>query len=391
MHTVYLAKHRDKRFRRGHPWVFSNEITQIDGSPAAGDCVRVCRMDGAFLGVGFYHPNSLIAVRILSRDDCPIDRAFYRDRLLQAIRSRTLVHPEADALRIVHSESDGLPGLIVDKYNKALSVQINSTGMDRERERIADILEELLKPDVIVLRNDSPLRLLEGLETEQMVMRGNPDAVDQEIHEGGITYKMNALHGQKTGFYLDQRENRASFARFINEGDHVFDAFCNEGGFALHAAKAGAAGVVAVDQSADALMRAAENADMNGLSHIIQFSQADLMKQMQRILSEHTFDAINLDPPNFTRSKKHVGTARQAYRRIHQIALEHLERGGILGTSSCSHHITEETFLESVLLAAERCGKQLKIVHRGSHPFDHPVLLGMPETEYLKFFVFQVL
>jgi 23S rRNA (cytosine1962-C5)-methyltransferase len=391
MHTVYLARHRDKRLRRGHPWVFSNEITQIEGNPTVGEFVRVCRMDGAFLGIGFYHPHSLIAVRILTRVDQPVDRNFFRNRLIQSIRSRRLVYPDADALRLVHSESDGLPGLIVDMYNKAVSIQINSAGMELQLPVIASLIDELVKPDVIVLRNDSNLRTLEGLPIDQRVFSGDPAAISQLIHEGSVKYKMDALHGQKTGFYLDQRENRSAFARFVNEGDHVFDAFCNEGGFALHAAQAGASRIFAADQSADVLARALANAHLNGVESKIEFKQCDLMKDMQSILAENTFDAINLDPPNFTRSKKNVGTARQAYRRLHQSAIDHLKPGGILASASCSHHITEETFLESVQLAAERSGKSLKIVYRGSHPIDHPVLLGMPETEYLKFFIFQVM
>ena len=391
MHSVYLARHRDKRLRRGHPWVFSNEITQIDGTPTVGELVRVCRMDGAFLGIGFYNPHSLIAVRILTKVEQLIDRNFFRSRLIQSIRARRLVYPDADALRLVHSESDGLPGLIIDMYNKAVSIQINSAGMDQQLSVVADLIDELIKPDVIVLRNDSSLRNLEGLEIEQRVYLGEPAAVVQLIHEGSVSYKIDALNGQKTGFYLDQRENRSVFARFVNEGDHVFDAFCNEGGFALHAAKAGASRILAVDQSADVLARASMNAHLNGVEAQIEFRQCDLMKGMQSILSENTFDVINLDPPNFTRSKKNVGTARLAYRRLHQAAIDHLKSGGILATSSCSHHITEETFLESVHLAAERSGKSLKIVFRGSHPIDHPVLLGMPETEYLKFFIFQIM
>lgn len=391
MHSVYLARHRDKRLRRGHPWVFSNEITQIDGTPTVGDLVRVCRMDGAFLGIGFYNPHSLIAVRILTKVEQLIDRNFFRSRLIQSIRARRLVYPDADALRLVHSESDGLPGLIIDMYNKAVSIQINSAGMDQQLSVVADLIDELIEPDVIVLRNDSSLRNLEGLEIEQRVYLGEPAAVVQLIHEGSVSYKIDALNGQKTGFYLDQRENRSVFARFVNEGDHVFDAFCNEGGFALHAAKAGASRILAVDQSADVLARASMNAHLNGVEAQIEFRQCDLMKGMQSILAENTFDVINLDPPNFTRSKKNVGTARLAYRRLHQAAIDHLKSGGILATSSCSHHITEETFLESVHLAAERSGKSLKIVFRGSHPIDHPVLLGMPETEYLKFFIFQIM
>lgn len=391
MNTIYLARHRDKRLKRGHPWVFSNEITQIEGKPSVGEVVRICRMDGTYLGVGLYHPHSLIAVRVLSREEVTIDRSFFRERLIQSIRSRTLVYPEADAMRLVHSESDGLPGLIIDKYNKAVSIQVNSAGMERFIDVIADIIQELIDPDVIVLRNDSGLRHLEGLDQEQRVLRGDSEKVTQYIHEGEVTYYVNALLGQKTGFYLDQRENRAHLARFINEGDHVFDAFCNEGGFALHAARAGAGRILAADQSTDVLRRAEENARLNKVEHLIEFRQADLMKELNSILSNNTFDVINLDPPNFTRSKKHVGTARQAYRKLHQAAIEHLKPGGVLASASCSHHISEETFLESVLLAAERSGKALKIVFRGSHPFDHPVLLGMPETEYLKFFIFQIL
>lgn len=391
MISVYLAKYRDKRFKSGHPWIFSNEITHVDGSPQMGELVAVRRMDGNFLGIGFYHPHSLIAVRVLSREPVTIDRHFFRDRLLKAIRLRKQRYPDSTTYRLVHSESDGLPGLIVDQYHKALSLQINSAGMEQCRDLVVSILVELLEPEIIILRNDTPLRLLEGLDEHKDILKGSPEQLVQRIHEGPIQYEINVMEGQKTGFYIDQRDNRAALANFVCEGDVIFDGFCNDGGFALHAAKAGAGFVMGVDQSKEALSRAAVNAQLNGVASLIQFQAADLMKQLDGLLTEKSYNIIHLDPPNFTRSKKHVGTAKQAYRKLHQIALNHLSSGGFLATSSCSHHISEETFLESIHQAAQRADKQLKVVHRGSHPADHPVLLGMNESYYLKFFILQVL
>ena len=391
MISVFLAKYRDKRFKSGHPWIFSNEITHIDGTPTTGELINICRMDGQFLGIGFYHPNSLIAVRVLSRQAVNIDRSFFRDRLLKAILLRKHRFPDSTTYRLVHSESDGLPGLIVDQYHKALSIQMNSAGMELWMEMIVSILEELLEPEIIVIRNDTPLRVLEGLQEEKYILKGESEKLIQRIHEGSISYEINVLEGQKTGFYIDQRDNRATLAKFVCEGDLVFDGFCNDGGFALHAAHAGAGFVMGVDQSKDALARASYNAQLNGLAATIQFQAADLMKQLDSFLTDKSYNIIHLDPPNFTRSKKHVGTAKQAYRKLHQTALNHLTSGGFLATSSCSHHITEETFLESIHQAAQRADKQLKIVHRGSHPADHPVLLGMNESYYLKFYVLQVL
>jgi len=390
MKTITLKPKAGRRFLNGHPWVFSNELEKPADKPDAGEIVTLRRIDGHFIANGFYHPNSLIAFRELTREEVDPDVNVFAERLDLAIDLRRKIYPGSNCVRLVHSESDGLPGLIVDQYNDVLSLQVNSAGMEQRLEKIADLLKERVSPRAIVYRNDSGLRKLEGLEQYTRSSQGTNDDVTASIVEHGISYTVDVMHGQKTGFFIDQHENRLAFRSFIQSGDTVLDAFCNDGGFALNAAAAGAAKVTAIDTSEPALNRATANAIENSFDQI-NFQKADVMKWLPEITGTKSYDVVNLDPPGFASNRKSVPVARKAYRKLHVAGMMVLKPGGILATSCCSHHISEADFLDSIQQAAGRAGRVCQMLFRGGHPADHPVLLSMPESSYLKFFIFRVL
>jgi 23S rRNA (cytosine1962-C5)-methyltransferase len=384
---IILKKNEERRILAGHPWVFSNEIRETYGSPAAGDVVELMQASGATVGIGLYHPHSLIALRLLGETLEEIDQQFFFRRLARALKVRATLFPGATCYRLVHGEADFLPGLIVDRYNDYLAVQTLSLGMDLRLPMICEALEQLLHPAAIVERNESPLRLLEQLPQEKGILRGSVQPITIEEH--GLRYTVDILEGQKTGFFLDQRENRAAAAHYCRSGA-VLDCFCNDGGFALNAARGGASSVLALDASADAVARARANAALNGLT-TIAFEQADVFERLDSLAAEgRRFDAVILDPPSFTRTKKNVQPAKQGYRDLHRKALALLQSGGILFTASCSHHIEPEVFLAIVDQTARKAGKRLQLLEwRGAAP-DHPTLPAVPETKYLKVGVFTV-
>ena len=383
MKSIILKSKSGKRFKQGHPWIFSNELEKPDERPDAGDIVALRQSDGTFLAFGFYHPHSLIAFRALTGNEQEPDQQFFSELLDQSIQLRNSIYPDSNARRLVHSESDGLPGLIVDQFDNVLSIQVNSAGMESNIELILNLLSEKLSPAVIVMRNDSSLRKLEGLPQYTGIWNsGNAD--EQEVRalitEYDINYEVDVIHGQKTGFFIDQRENRYAFRRFIEQGARVLDAFCNDGGFALNAVVAGAAHVDAVDISESALARAEKNAGINQLSDKIQFNKADVMKWLPGLKPEQLYDVVNVDPPAFASNRKSIPVARKAYRKLHGSAMQVLKSGGILSTACCSHHISEEDFLDSIQQAAVRNGRQCQMLFSGGPAADHPVLLAMPES-----------
>lgn len=385
---VVLRRKEEHRILAGHPWVFSNEIAAIEGTAAAGDVVELAAASGTSLGVGFYHPHSLIAVRRLSSVVRPIDRPFFEERVARAVELRRRLYGDGGAWRAVHGEADFLPGLIVDRYGPSLAVQTLSYGMDRRLPIILDVLEDLLHPGGIVERNESPLRTLEALPQRSGILRGA--APPLEIVEHGIRYLVDPLRGQKTGFFLDQRENRAA-VRVVARGARVLDCFCNDGGFALNAAAAGATDVLGLDASPEAVGTAADNARRNGCTNV-RFEQADVFDRLRSLKEEGAaWDVIVLDPPSFTRSRKTVPVARKGYRQLHALAFALLAPDGFLLTASCSHHITAEAFRDDIVRSAERAGRSLQLLDwRGAAP-DHPTLPAVPETAYLKFGVFRVI
>jgi 23S rRNA (cytosine1962-C5)-methyltransferase len=380
-HQVALRRNEERRLLEGHPWIFSNEIAEVRGAPAAGDLVELISATGKMLGVGFYNPTSLIAVRRLSPHMAEPNAAFFHTRLARCLELRSWLYPAQTSYRLVHGESDGLPGLVIDRYNEYLAIQTFSCGMDRLLPIICDQLEALFHPAGIVERNESPLRDLENLPRRTGILRGT---VGPTVHcELDVRFTVHPLEGQKTGFFLDQRENRLLLRRYC-PGMTVLDAFCNDGGFALHAARAGATSVEALDVSAEAIERARANAELNGLSNV-RFEVADVFDTLKSMgESGRKFDIVALDPPSFTRSRKNVASARRGYRDLNAAAMRVLKKGGILLSASCSHHITEETFLDAISEAGRRSGRELQLLDwRGAAP-DHPVLPQVPETRYLK-------
>lgn len=390
MASITLKKHHDKRIRNGHGWVFSNEIYSVNGTPEPGEVIEAYDSVGKFVGVGYYNANSLIAFRLLSREKADINAEFYRDRIEKAIRHRSVFCHDAEAVRLVHSESDGLPGVTIDKIGSVVSIQIVSAGADNHTNFILDAVKSLIKPNHIILKNESALRNFEGLPLFTSVVHGEGKVPQVSFKEHDITYEVNVFDGQKTGFYVDQRENRLAFRRCISEHATVLDAFCNEGGFALNAALAGAKKVLAIDNSESALDRAQENAKRNKLDKIIDFKKEDLMKWLPEQSETLKFDVINLDPPSFAKNKKSAGAALRGYQKLHESALKMLNPGGYLATATCSHHIESDRFYKTVTDAAQKLKKQVILVYRGAQPPDHPVHPAMPETEYLRFFIFRL-
>jgi len=385
---IILRKNEDRRITAGHPWVCSNEIRETHGAPGPGDVVEVRNAGGKPLGVGFYHPHSLIAVRMLSRSVVEIDGTFLGDRLLRAAALRERLFPGSTVYRVVHGEADFLPGLIVDRFGEYMVVQTFAYGMDLRLPLLSDLLEAHFHPTGIIERNESPLRILEGLPLRKGILRGS--AGTTTYTDNGLRFTIDLMSGQKTGFFLDQRVNRL-LVRGFSPGSRVLDCFCNDGGFALHAAHAGAASVLGIDSSGDAIDRARMNARENGLS-TVRFEEQDVFSALARMAEQgEMFDVVVLDPPSFTKSRKTVPAAKKGYRELHHLAFRLLGPGGILLTASCSHHILPETFLSVIQETAVKDGREIQLLDwRGAAP-DHPTLPGVPETGYLKFGVFRVL
>ena len=386
---VVLKSREEARVLRGHKWIFSNEIDKLLGEPRAGGIVEIVRQNGKFVGLGCYNPHSLIAVRLLTTQREPIDRSFFIARLRRALLLRKRLYPDNESFRLVHGESDDLPGLIIDKYEDCFALQTLCLGIDMMKDQICDALEELFHPRSIIERNESHLREREGLPMRSGVLRGEaPGPI--RIQEAGIVFEVNPSGGHKTGFYFDQRENRLYMRRFA-AGSRVLDAYCHDGGFAMHSVAGGAAAVLGLDISADSIERARNNALINGLESRCQFETIDAGPALESLqVRQERFDVVILDPPSFTRTRKNVPAAKKGYEEINRKAIRVLRRGGILATASCSFHITDETFLESIKEAAFKVDRVLRLLEWRSQAPDHPTLPSMPETRYLKFGVFQV-
>jgi len=389
MHELYLKPKEHHRIQKGHLWVFSNELANVPRDIAAGETAKLFTHDKKFMGTGFYNPHSLIAFRLLSRKDEEPDRKFFLKRFLEALklREKTYSPEETNAYRLVHGESDGLPGLIVDRFNQAIVLQAFSAGMDLHLPLITEVLHELFKPEVIVVRNESILRELEGIPLYKDVVMGDRKATKQTIYDAGISYDVDVFEGQKTGFFLDQRENRRIIRKFSKDAE-VLDVFTNDGGFALNALYGGAKSAILVDASQEALQRAEHNAKLNNFGEysLVAADAFDMLEQMGE--AKESFDLVILDPPSFTKSRKNLPGALKGYKRLNKLGMQLVKNGGFLATASCSHHVSEEDFLQTVHQAALAANCQLRLIYKNSQPFDHPVLLSMPETSYLKFACF---
>jgi 23S rRNA (cytosine1962-C5)-methyltransferase len=390
MPRLLLRPGHDRRLRAGHPWIFSNEIERIDGIPSDGDAVLVFSARGDCLGTAYYNPHSLIAGRLLSRRPEAIDTVeFFRERLAAAIAYRRRLYGELATLRLVHGEGDGLPGLVVDRYGEVLSIQLLTLGMDRRRAPILQALRELLAPAAIVARNDVAVRELEGLPQQVELLYGElpPEVL---IDEHGLRFRVDVTGGQKTGHFLDQKENHLALRGRV-AGERVLDLFCYSGSWSLHAAHFGAREVIGVDISAGALALAEENARRNELQATCSFVRADgfdLLRDWSR--SGERFGTVVLDPPAFVKSKKKLAEAIRGYLTINRRAMELVAPGGTLFTCSCSHHLQREDFLDLLRQAAAQAGRPARLLELRGQAFDHPVLLACPETDYLKCAVLQL-
>lgn len=384
---IVLKKNEEHRILAGHQWVFSNEIKAVHGSPESGDVIELLRHDEKFLGVGFYNPHSLIAFRLLSREQEEVSFEFFEKRISRALQLRKRMYSDSEAFRVVHGEGDFLPGLVIDKYNEYISLQTLSVGMDRRLTLICDVLESIFHPKAIVERNESPLRSLEQLPLEKGVLRGT---IGQTIiTENAIKYKVDLLEGQKTGFFLDQRENRKSIRQYVKDAT-VLDCFCNEGGFSFNATLAQAQSVHAIDISQSAIANAKVNATINDVTNAT-FETADVFERLKELeTTGEKFDVVILDPPSFSRNKKTVATALKGYKEINTRALHLLHAGGILISASCSHHIAEESFIETIEAGARASHRSIQLLEFSGASPDHPSLPAMPETKYLKFAIFAV-
>ena len=385
MRTLTLHPGRERRILKGHRWVFANEVADPLHDFEPGSWVEVVSARGAPLGVGYINPASLIAVRIVCPPGKKPDENFFRQALLDAASFRQFLYPGDDSgCRLVFGESDGLPGLVVDRYADVLVYQATTLGMAKMEELIRELLLDLFKPTALVFRNDSPSRVIEGLGLEKGVASGNlPDEILVRID--GISYLVDVLGGQKTGMYLDQRDNRNGSRRWM-EGRKVLDLFCYNGAWGLSALAGGASEVTGVDQSADAVEQAAKNAEINGFSDRASFSAANVFDYLKRV-PRGSFDVIVLDPPAFAKARSSISEARKGYTDINRRALLALKPGGILITSSCSYHIGEELFEDAIVSAGQATGRRLRLLQARGQSLDHPVLLAMPETRYLKCFV----
>jgi 23S rRNA (cytosine1962-C5)-methyltransferase len=374
--------HRTSRILAGHLWVFSNELVTSPKGFEPGSIVELRDRKDTFLGIGYINPHSLIAARILTREREEINGDFFRKRILDAVEYRKRFLKDAESFRVIFSEGDLLPGLIVDKYGDCLTVQLLTAGIEKWEKPIIDVLDAIFSPSLVVLRNDSPARLLEGLIQEKRVVKGALDKLPV-IREGSLLFGIDPLSGQKTGFFLDQRENREAFSRLVAGGKGL-DLFCYAGAWSLHLAQKGA-DVKGIDESENAVALARKNAGLNGLSERCVFERADVFAFLKDEISQRNrYDFVVLDPPAFVKSRTKVKEALKAYRVINAHAMGLLKKGGFLATSSCSYHIDREMFIEMLRSAARDAGKQVRLVEMRSQAKDHPVLLSMPETEYLK-------
>ena len=388
MKSLHLRAGREKSVKRRHPWIFSGAIERADGEPANGETVLVKDAGGQPLAVAAWSPLSQIRARIWSFDSSVrVDEDFFRTRMRQAVALRASLPAfhHSNALRLVHGESDGLPGLIVDRYADVLVAQFLSAGAEQWREAILDALAAETGCEAIFERSDAEVRALEGLQARVGFARGNREAKRCPIVEHGLHFRVDVEAGQKTGFFLDQRENRQRI-RALAQGREVLDAFCYTGGFSLAALAGGAQHVTAVESSAPALEVAKENVHANSMdSSRISFEQADVFAY-QRLLRDRgsSFGLVILDPPKFAPTAAQVKNAARAYKDINLLAFKLLKPGGLLATFSCSGGVSAELFQSIVAGAAADAGVDAKIIERFGPAADHPVALSFPEGDYLK-------
>jgi 23S rRNA (cytosine1962-C5)-methyltransferase len=388
MIEVILKKGKEKAVLHRHPWVFSGAIEPVKGKPNNGDIVRLINAKGDFMAYGFYNDQSRVALRLLEWDESVVvDEDWFRNKVAIAVASRNniLADGTTNTCRLIFSESDYLPGLIVDKYAGHLAVQILTSGIENVMPVIIDELKRLLNPASIFDKSDATSRSHEGLETSNIVLAGTTPPESVEVKENGIIYNINIAEGQKSGFYCDQRDNRKILAAHT-KGKKVLDCFCYTGGFTLNSLHYGAASVTSVDSSALAIETLKENIALNKLDATKHISiQSDVNKQLRVFKEEgEKFDVIVLDPPKYAPSRSALDRASRAYKDLNRLAMLLLNDGGLLATYSCSGAMNMETFKQVIAWAALDAGKQVQFIYQFCQPEDHPVRASFPEGEYLK-------
>lgn len=386
---IFLKRNEEKRIERGHLWIFSNEINNLEGDAENGDLIQIFDSKKNFLGTGFYNKNSLISVRLLSRKGIDDLQTFFKEKILAAFHYRRDIYPSRNSFRLVFSESDFLPGLIIDKYNNTYVLQVYSFGMQKNINLIVNVLCDELNAENVFSKNEAYFRQLEGLPLEDEIYFGKPKP--ELINEGFIHYEISFEKGQKTGFYFDQSDNRY-FIEKITRGKSVADAFCNCGGFGLHAAHAGARNVIFVDSSANEIENAKKNYLLNNLKADASFAVNDVFDFLQENISRKIkYDVVMVDPPAFAKNKKSLPAAKKGYEKLNRLAIQNITSGGFLVTSSCSHHLKKEEFIEIVNSASIKAGRVIQLIYFNEASLDHPRLPAMEETSYLKFAVFRVM
>jgi 23S rRNA (cytosine1962-C5)-methyltransferase len=375
----------ERRQQQGHPWVYDGEITRVMGEPSDGAIVDCYSARNIFLGRGYFNSRSKIRLRVMTRHhDEAVDAALLQRRLAWALARRQHLYPTASSLRLVHAEGDGLPGLTVDRYEDVLVMQCAALGLELQQETLARLLHEMTGLDRLYLRNDLSVRRNDGLELGK-AFYAEPFPTSVLIREHGLTFDVDLATGHKTGFYLDQADNRLALHTLVSAGSVVLDAFCYTGAFALHAAVAGAGQVIGLDSSAEILQQAQRNAELNNVNDRCQFVAANVFDHLRQLQKrEQRFDVIILDPPSFTRHRHTVSQALGGYKEINLRALRLLRPGGVLVTFTCSYYV-ERVGFEAMLLAAARDTKrQLIVRQRFSQALHHPEAMAIPETTYLK-------
>jgi 23S rRNA (cytosine1962-C5)-methyltransferase len=388
MDTLKLQPGAERRLLQGHRWVFSNEIANDFKKCEPGSWVQLVTSKGVPLGSGYVNPHSLIAVRLVCPPAQDPDRAFFTDLLQRAARHRQRIYPGAECYRLVYGEADGLPGLVVDRYGDVLVYQITTLGMARLEPLLQEVLLEKFKPQALVYRHDAQVRELEGLEMTRGVAYGQVPA-EHWVEIEGLKFLVDTVEGQKTGLYLDQRDNRRALAPWV-EGRRILDLFCYDGAWALTAARLGAREAAGVDRSAGGVARALRNADRNQLADRCRFHRGDVLAFLKDV-EKGSFDVIVVDPPAFAKSRKTLAEAQKGYIDLNRRALRALAPGGVLVSCSCSYHLTEDLFRTILLRAAQADGRQLRVLEARGQALDHPVLLAMPETRYLKCYFLEVI
>ncbi|MBI4830316.1 MAG: class I SAM-dependent rRNA methyltransferase [Candidatus Lindowbacteria bacterium] len=391
MRTIKLKKNEDRRVRAGHLWIFSNEIANLDQHVAPGETVDIVTHGGSFAGRGYVNPHSLIAVRVLTRDKEQIDVDFYARRIQQALSLRQLILPGEDSYRVVFGEADGLPGLVIDKYADTLVLQVSTLGMHT---RLAEILAALpragLSARAVTLRADTPMTELEGFSGENRLLDGELES-PVRIEQDGVFFFVDVMGGQKTGFYLDQRDNRRCASTLFKDMK-VLDCFCYTGAWSVYAAKGGAKEVVGIDSSAAAIAMADRNAALNSLDSICRFETADVFDKLDELVHrEEKFDCVILDPPALVKSRRSLKQGEAAYEKINQLAMKLIPPGGWLISCSCSFHISREHFAQILSAAARRARRNPVVIEWRGQSRDHPTLLSMPETAYLKCAIMRIM